>query len=338
MPLAFLVVCVHADFTKKFSYAGEQVNCAYDIGYHIVNFVSHTFADIAVPLFYLISGMLCFYSIKKHGYRNLLEKKSTTLLLPYITWNLIFFIAFYLDKGYTTYEFIKGFWFSPKGGAITGVLTQPWDGPLWFLRDLMVVFLLTPIIIFLLRKVGFLFIFAVYFLYATKITPWYIFPGFSITCLLMFSLGIYLQMIDCNWFDKIKKRRLELLITSTVCMVITYVYSVIEKDTTSLFYNLLHSTYILLGIGTALAVASISPKTCFMEKWGRNTFVVFASHSLFLTYVIKIVMFPFGHDIDNMETVFIYLFSCFVTYVISFIVGEIIGRNAWLIKLLTGGR
>ena len=42
MPLAFLVVCVHADFTKKFSYAGKQVNCAYDIGYHIVNFyLSH---------------------------------------------------------------------------------------------------------------------------------------------------------------------------------------------------------------------------------------------------------------------------------------------------------
>lgn len=64
MPLAFLVVCVHADFTKKFSYAGKQVNCAYDIGYHIVNFISHTLADIAVPLFYLISGMLCFYSIR----------------------------------------------------------------------------------------------------------------------------------------------------------------------------------------------------------------------------------------------------------------------------------
>lgn len=64
MPLAFLVVCVHADFTKKFSYAGKQVNCAYDIGYHIVNFISHTLADIAVPLFYLISGMLCFFNQK----------------------------------------------------------------------------------------------------------------------------------------------------------------------------------------------------------------------------------------------------------------------------------
>ena len=58
MPLAFLVVCVHADFTKKFSYAGKQVNCAYDIGYHIVNFISHTLADIAVPLFY--SDLLLF--------------------------------------------------------------------------------------------------------------------------------------------------------------------------------------------------------------------------------------------------------------------------------------
>ena len=77
------------------------------------------------------------------------RKKSTTLLLPYIIWNLIFFITFSLDKDYTVYEFIKGFWFLPRRG-ITGVLTQPWDGPLWFLRDLMVIFLLTPVIIFIL--------------------------------------------------------------------------------------------------------------------------------------------------------------------------------------------
>lgn len=116
MPLAFLVVCVHADFTKKFSYAGKQVNCAYDIGYHIVNFISHTLADIAVPLFYLISGMLCFYSIRRHGYRSLLEKKSTTLLLPYIIWNLIFFITFSLDKDYKYMSLLKDFGFYLGGG------------------------------------------------------------------------------------------------------------------------------------------------------------------------------------------------------------------------------
>lgn len=88
-------------------------------------------------------------------------------------------------------------------------------------------------------------------------------------------------MIDCNWFDKIKKRWLELLVITIVCMVITYLYSVIEKDTTSLFYNLLHSTYILLRGSAALAVVGISKKAYFMEKWGRNTFIVFASHSLF---------------------------------------------------------
>lgn len=81
MPLAFLVVCVHADFTKKFSYAGKQVNCAYDIGYHIVNFISHTLADIAVPLFYLISGMLCFYSIQKAWISQSSRKKVYNIII-----------------------------------------------------------------------------------------------------------------------------------------------------------------------------------------------------------------------------------------------------------------
>lgn len=265
------------------------------------------------------------------------QKKNYNIIIAIYNLEFIFFIAFSLNKDYTVYQFVKGFWVLPKGGEITGVLTQPWDGPL-FLRDLMVVFLLTPVIIFILRKVGFLFICTVYFIYATKIISWYIFPGFSITCLFMFSLGIYLQMIDCNWFDKIKKRWFELLVITIVCMVITYLYSLVEKDTTGLFYNLLHSTYILLGGGAALAVSGISKKAYFMEKWGRNTFIVFASHSLFLTYVIKVIMLPFGYDVNNIETVFIYLFSCFVTYAISFVLGEIISRNAWLTKLLTGGR
>ena len=84
-----------------------------------------------------------------------------------------------------------------------------------------------------------------------------------------------------------------------------------------------------LGIELAPdAVVGISKKAYFMEKWGRNTFIVFASHSLFLTYVIKVIMLPFGYDINNIETVFIYLFSCLVTYAISFVLGEIISRNA----------
>lgn len=120
------------------------------------------------------------------------SKKVYNIIIAIYYLEFDFFITFSLDKDYTVYEFIKGFWFLPRGG-ITGVLTQPWDGPLWFLRDLMVIFLLTPVIIFILRKMGFLFICTVYFIYATKTISWYIFPGFSITCLLMFSLGIYLQ-------------------------------------------------------------------------------------------------------------------------------------------------
>lgn len=59
MPLAFLVVCVHADFTKKFSYAGKQVNCAYDIGYHKVKispflFIFHHLTYIRKLLYYSV--------------------------------------------------------------------------------------------------------------------------------------------------------------------------------------------------------------------------------------------------------------------------------------------
>lgn len=336
--MAFLIICVHADFTGNFSYRGNVISCEHDFGYHIVNFVAHNLSDFAVPLFFLISGILYYNSAKLYSYRELIKKKVKTLLFPYLAWNTIFFFAFFITVGYSFLNFIQGLWYIPRDGDFpVGVLTQPWDGPLWFLRDLIIVFLIAPIIKWLTCKIKVIYIALLLFIYMTKLMSWYVIPGVSITSILMFSIGIYLAQTKYDWLSKIIDYRKTLFIGCLIMSIITYIFLIQNK--TSLLYNLLHSLYILFGVFAALSVAGcLDMKSSLLVKSGKYSFVVFASHTMFLNYVIKMTMIPFGFEIRGWQTPIIYFTSVTATYLMTCFVGFLISQNNILNKILAGGR
>lgn len=338
-PMALLIICVHADFTREFSYRGKEVLCIQDFGYHIVNYISHSLTDFAVPLFFIISGLLYSGGAARRGYKILILNKFRTLVLPYVLWNIIFFVAFFASKGYSVVEFLEGLWCIPgRSESLFGVLTQPWDGPLWFLRDLIVVFLLVPLIDFFIRNMGLLYIGLLFLLYATKIIPWYIIPGISITSLLMFSIGVYLERSNCDWLSSITPYRFLILFIFLFLSIYTYYLGSVQKDI-GLFFNILHALTILFGISAAFSMAnSYTTKTSLLYDVGKSSFIIFASHTLFLTYLIKLVMVPFGYQIANIQTLFIYFTSIFSTYFITYMLGVLISKNSLLNSLLAGGR
>ena len=58
--------------------------------------LSHVLARIAVPVFFLLSGMLFFLNMRQlswGGYRAKLKSRVHTLIIPYLLWNLVPFIA-----------------------------------------------------------------------------------------------------------------------------------------------------------------------------------------------------------------------------------------------------
>lgn len=89
-PLAVLVVFGHANILQ-FPINGVSSN--FDvIQYPIILFCKIIF-DPAVPLFFLISGLLFFWNVdsfSKNEYKRKIKKRIKTLLLPYLVWNLIY--------------------------------------------------------------------------------------------------------------------------------------------------------------------------------------------------------------------------------------------------------
>lgn len=218
-PLAVMVVTIHArtlddmDFTPVWPLVSGM-----DIALGLQVLFSSVVCHVAVPIFYVMSGYLFFYKLPTFDgrtYKSKLRKRIKTLFVPYLLWNLmqILFtvllkvagvvvkgkpldgIADYLQEhaGIATFWDCNmwNLWRTNWVGQNTPP-TGPILVPMWFLRDLMVIVILTPIIYFLLRhfKHWALLLFAV--CYVTGIWPYI--HGFSITAMFFFSLGAYFSI------------------------------------------------------------------------------------------------------------------------------------------------
>lgn len=107
--------------------------------------------SIAVPYFFLISGFLFFKQpyYANGNYRTMLKKKTKTLLVPFLIWNMLAFIPLWFSGKIVVEEH----WYM----YVVDLLHSDYNGPLWYVRTLMLLMLLSPLydwIFFLENKIG----------------------------------------------------------------------------------------------------------------------------------------------------------------------------------------
>ena len=129
--------------------------------------VTSVLGGAAVPLFFLFSGYLQF--CKQDSYSVLLKKRAKSLLVPYIAWTILtvlfYFIAqsipqaaqFFQDennivRNWDFLDWLNLFWVHKNnGGDIYPLVYQ-----FWFVRNLIVLIVFSPILNFLAKKMPFL--------------------------------------------------------------------------------------------------------------------------------------------------------------------------------------
>lgn len=231
-PLACMVVIIHCKIKvdewglpQWRTFTGEEVSQVIQILF------SNILSGIAVPTFYLISGYFFFYRTEqftKNVYLQKLKKRIHTLFIPYILWNFLFIFIIILIK--ITDYFVKGkplsniiaffennnwlhmFWdcniLSTNKVNWLGYLTSftgPILTPMWFIRDLIVLVLITPIIYFFIRKFKLWTIIVLGICYITGIWP--NIHGLSITALFFFSIGAYFSLHKRNMVNDLRLLR-----------------------------------------------------------------------------------------------------------------------------------
>lgn len=188
--------------------------------------VSQTLVKVAVPVFFIMSGYLFFANVDKWDvatYKKKTLRRIKTLLIPYLIWNLLMAVKL---KTFSMSMF-WAYW-DPAGSQIDWfgheqLMTAPANMPLWFLRDLMVVSLLTPIIYILVRRLGYWLMAVLTVLYLSGVYAFI--PGLSAYAVFFFTLGAYLSIRKKNLIENFKRYEWPAYVLSIilgVAMMITY--------------------------------------------------------------------------------------------------------------------
>ncbi|ELU1437150.1 acyltransferase [Providencia rettgeri] len=133
-----LVVFIHYGDLSTPEIRSESLN------YFIQDFIQNGIARSAVPSFALISGFLFAY--KSNGFQLSIGRRIKSLIMPYLVSSLFAFACYTIIHHVNNFNLIE---------SIYAIFITPYNGQLWFLRDLIVITLLSPIFFIISRNMFF---------------------------------------------------------------------------------------------------------------------------------------------------------------------------------------
>ena len=149
--LILMVVYLHSYYLE-----GEK----YLISWYIMTFVGGGICGVANYMFFIISGYLFFLNVR--GMKDIkmkMKKRIRSLLLPYLLWNVLFVLWYVglslfplLSEQFVNGSIIDNLNSATLLGKLYMVFIKPAAFHLWFLRDLMVLVLFSPLIWLLLKR------------------------------------------------------------------------------------------------------------------------------------------------------------------------------------------
>ena len=147
----FMVVLVHA---CPFMYYAQSLD------YWVMIFLTCYLGQLLLPTLFLVSGWLCFRSYSMTDYGRRIKNRVRRLLVPFVCWNVLYvvlFSAISLVNARAGGQLAKHNILSLCGMSMA-VLPLPWgaplDSPTWFMRDLFFLFLMSPLLWLIYRKIG----------------------------------------------------------------------------------------------------------------------------------------------------------------------------------------
>ena len=314
----------------------------------IMNLFSTVFADVCVPLFFFISGFLFFYNsnFTKETYLVKLKKRIKTLLVPYLIWNFVGFVLlliyvhpkvlrfFPLLNNYRVdiISFLSSFWVTNLPISMSGP-ANPINTPLWFIRDLMVLVVLSPIIWWLIKKTKVVFIIALGLIWFFTLGQYIGFPGLCHQSLFFFPLGAYFGINQINFVENIQKYSWLPLFY----IVLAIIDALSDKD----YYHIIHNSEILLGMAAAVYVSSYllkKGKIAVNDFLISASFFVYALHNLFLGKMTKFVVMLTKPESPVFVLLIYFLMPAIAILICLGLYKAIKRYSPTLCTLLTGGR
>lgn len=296
-PLIVLVVAIHVVQI----YPDPLDTCSF-----IYLMIKNGIARCAVPLFFLISGYLFFIKADNFSfnyYNRNIKKRVNSLLVPYLLWNLpivYFCLKNSLGKDFF-YQLGCGMGILPLVGPNSFEPPVPFDSPMWYVRDLFVMAIISPLIYVAMRRriIACIIIILLSISMCMQLMP--DFCGLSNTSLLFFSVGAFLALHPLSDVTLIRLLHykgyiLGLLVAVWLLLVwIDVLYSL--PDIYSIPW---HGLQIIFGCcSVLLGFASLErcSDTALSVRLSSSTFFIYCAHyyfCIYFTFPLYRSIAPFG--------------------------------------------
>lgn len=308
----------------------------------VQDFIAKLFSCTATPNFFLISGFLFFNNIEhtRECYPKMF-RRIRTLLIPYILWNIIFVLWYWL------FDCIPGIsplinsnifeHFHSVPSSLYFLFFNPASFPLWFLRDLILFVILSPVLLGMIRKWG-------WFLFWTLliVSPIIL----ETTCITYFELpffvlgGTIAVRGGWGWQNKIPASMAcgALLIKVAISFVWAFFWpkDFVGCEWLRLVMKMLGIIYIWKGYD--MIAGWLDRVTSKQSSQILNyTFFIYLFHEPILNVFKKLPLVIFG--VDEFTLLFFYLINPIIMITFAILIAKMLQRiYPSLYSLLVGGR
>lgn len=328
-----------------FIHCGLTANVTLCVGnrhaFAFIGTMSDTVFHSCVKAFFILSGYLFFFNIGRaeavmpmRVYIGKLRSRLISLAVPYILWCTIAGIILVFKARYLGFEsygvigpdgnvnpvvFMKGYWNLSEG--------YPMAFAFWFIRNLMVFILLSPIVYLIVRRT----VTAMMFFIVIVAGSFYLY-GIE-----YFVFGAWLGGRKTGLFD-VKWRRF-MPCAAVVYAVALYCNLNCEMDSRlSLFMMLAMNISIFAVLTNVLSFTSMRRPGLLVRELMPSTFFLYAFHQFYCTVNRKFWLHVFGTETD-LELLGAYIMSFLSLIGTSWLVYKIMSVTfPRLTSVLTGGR
>lgn len=351
-PLAAMIVFMHTETSWDHADPSSIINAT----------LSWTIPTAARATFYFIAGYLFFAGRKTFGlpeYTRALRRKFFTLLIPYLIWISIGYLCAFIinNENFVWYNLKAIFWANGTNypePSLLGYDCVPLGYPggyavMWYVRNLMIMIVLSPIIWVMTRTLRLWTIPVLLLAILLHIG----FAGLENRTICYFTLGAALAILDIDPMNHI--RRYAWIIISAWIVMCTAGSLVIYNFDMHHVLNgsktiLLRDLTVLTGVFALFAIASLSlrPKGSAADRTGASFnklmltlapagFFIYVVHPLPVVEIFARVTDPFVSDKWQITVAFIFFTAARLTLIplLYFIMERYTPKT---LAVITGGR
>lgn len=286
------------------------------------------------PIYFGLAGYLFFYNIESeifHKYKFKLKKRITSLIVPYILWNIMAFGLYLLLVHYDVKSYLIDNFQSlyASHNVIDLIFHVPVDEHLWFVQDLIVVSIISLPLFYLLNNKKW------YFLLCLVVLPMFVYQT-KMASIASFAIGAYIGINHKDLLQRTCKSKyiFTACVICTIVVISAQLYCVLPLN---ILFML--AWIIALTLWMLYDVANLDKRLC-KYKWGgvrKYFFFCYLAHDPLLSIICN--RLSTWSDYNFFVSVILYLVV--FTGIISTIVllGLLMDKKVHRVfAILTGGR